>query len=82
MLTWARIGHHASPPTTLHFDQEHPGNVVSDVTSNNFESRNGFRPLFLNGRHENQIWAIFPLLNDIESYFWCLHQCFQGQKIE
>ena len=78
---WARIGHHA-PPTTLHFDQELPGNVVSDVTRNNFEARYGFRPLFLNGRDENLFWAIFPLLNDMESYFCCLHLCFQGQKID
>ena len=51
---WTRIGHHA-PPTTLHFDQELPGNVVSDVTRNNFEARYGFQPLFINGRHENLI---------------------------
>ena len=42
----------------------------------------GLGHFFLNGRHENRIWAIFSLLNDIESYFWCLHLCFQGQKIE
>ena len=70
------------PPHHSPFDQEHPGNVVSDVTKNNFEERYRFTTLFLNGRHENLIWAIFPLLNDIESYFWCLHLCFQGQKIK
>ena len=55
------------PSITLHFDQELPGNVVSDVTRNNFEARYGFRPLFFNGRHENQILGKFPLLNDRKS---------------
>ena len=42
------MDHNCSPctPTTLHFDQELPGNVVSDVTKNNFEARYGFRSLF------------------------------------
>ena len=57
------MGRNWSPytPTTLNFDQGLPGNVVSDFTRNNFEARYVFRPFFLNGRHENLIWAIFPL---------------------
>ena len=69
-------------PISLRFDQGLPGNVISDVTRNDFGARYGFRPFFFNGRHENLIWAIFPLLIDIESQFWCLHLCFQGRKIE
>ena len=63
------MGQNWSPctPTTLHFDQELPGNVASDVTRNNFGARYGFQPFSLNDRHENLIWAIFPLLIDIES---------------
>ena len=63
---------------SLRFDQGLPGNVVSDVTRNDVGARYGFLPFFLNGRHGNLIWAIFPLLVDIESQFWCLHLCFQG----
>ena len=40
----------------------------------------GLGHFFLNGRHENLIWAIFPLLNDIELYFWCLTYVFRVKK--
>ena len=55
------MGQNWSPctPTTLHFDQGLPGNVVSDGTRNNFRVWYEFRPFFLNGRH--LIWAIFSI---------------------
>ena len=33
-------------------------------------------------RNENLIWTISPVIIYIESYFWCLHLCFHGQRIE
>ena len=47
---WARIGRHGLPPPP--FVQGTHGNDISDVT------------IFQNGRHENLIWAISPVLID------------------
>ena len=57
------MGQNLSPctPTTLHIDQGRPGDVVSDVTRNILGRDMGFGHFFLNGRHENVIWAISSL---------------------
>ena len=65
-----------------HFVQGTPDNDISDVTRKKSWDERWVSAIFKHGRHEKLILTIYPVIIDIESKCWCLHQCFQGQRVE